>query len=328
MRDSRSSCRGLSIAALCDRYETFSRSYYRRADGEPTTEARDIVLSFRELRAIYGDLDAESMTLSALKLVRQAMIERGLCRKLVNQRIGRVKRLFRWAAEEGLIPPDVAGRLILLSGLKIGRSRAHDHPPRRPVPREHIEPVLRHVAPPVAAMIVLQYLTGMRPGEAIVMRGADIDRPRQPWIYRPPSHKSAWRGHPKEIYLGPHSQRVLAPFLERPPEAFLFSPAESMAWWAEREPMVARLLNGHRARRARDRYRVTSYDRAIELGCQRAGVPRWTAGQLRHSAATWIERELGLEAASATLGHRLLETTQVYAHGKCALARKVAEERG
>jgi integrase len=38
--------------------------------------------------------------------------------------------------------------------------------------------VLPNVSPPVAAMIQLQQLTGMRAGEVVIMRPQDIDRSR------------------------------------------------------------------------------------------------------------------------------------------------------
>jgi integrase len=39
----------------------------------------------------------------------------------------------------------------------------------------------------------------------------------------------------------------------------------------------------------------------------------WNPHQLRHSAATRIRREFGLDAAQVVLGHRTLAVTQVYA---------------
>ena len=48
------------------------------------------------------------------------------------------------------------------------------------------------------------------------------------------------RGRPAEARascpLGPRAQAVLKPFLDRDPEAFLFSPKESEAWRLEHRP--------------------------------------------------------------------------------------------
>ena len=43
---------------------------------------------------------------------------------------------------------------------------------------------------PVAAMIKLQRMAGMRPGSVVIMRGGDITRLGGAWEYRPATHKT------------------------------------------------------------------------------------------------------------------------------------------
>ncbi len=62
------------------------------------------------------------------------------------------------------------------------------------------------------------------------MRLADLDRSGDVWIYRPVHHKTAYRGVAKEILLGPRCQGILEPFISRPDDAYLFSPAEAEDW--------------------------------------------------------------------------------------------------
>ena len=48
---------------------------------------------------------------------------------------------------------------------------------------------------------------------------------------------------------------------------------------------------------------------------------RWSPNQLRHSAATFLRKEFGIEAARVILGHRSAAVTEVYAepdHKKAA----------
>ena len=85
-------------------------------------------------------------------------------------------------------------------------------------------------------MIMLQRLSGMRAGEMVIMRPCDIDTSGDIWIYEPSDHKGRWRGHRKQIPLGPEAQRILQPFLNRDPQAFLFSPQEAEAWRLEHRP--------------------------------------------------------------------------------------------
>src|SRR5262249_13007101 len=84
-------------------------------------------------------------------------------------------------------------------------------------------------------MIQLQRLTGMRPGEVVIMRALDVDMTGKIWLYRPGSdrgangaHKTAWRGHDRVVAIGPQAQEVIREFLKPNVGAYLFSPTEAM----------------------------------------------------------------------------------------------------
>ncbi len=62
-----------------------------------------------------------------------------------------------------------------------------------------------------------------------------------------------------------------------------------------------------------DRYSVKSYHHAIGYGCLRTGIPSWHPNQLRHSAATSLRKQFGLDAARVILGHSSPVVTEVYA---------------
>jgi hypothetical protein len=70
-------------------------------------EFENTVYSFKPLRKLYGHTSAEHFGPKALKLVRQVMIDDGFARKVINQRIGRIKRLFKFAVAEELLSPTV-----------------------------------------------------------------------------------------------------------------------------------------------------------------------------------------------------------------------------
>ena len=57
-------------------------------------------------------------------------------------------------------------------------------------------------------------------------------------------------------------------------------------------------------------------------------MPHWTPNQIRHTAATVIEDEHGLDAARASLGHRSPDITKTYAAADLAIATRVAAKRG
>ena len=78
-------------------------------------------------------------------------------------------------------------------------------------------------------------------------------------------------------------------------------------------------------RKPRDQYDVTSYRRAIRRAGVRTKVPVWRPNQFRHNAATYLRAEYGLDVAKAVLGHRRIETTQIYAEADQAGAMQGIE---
>jgi integrase len=218
-------------------------------------------------------------------------------------------------------------------------------------------------------MVQLQLLTGMRPGELVILRAIDLDTAGKVWLYRPGSdqgaegaHKTAHRGHRRIIPIGPRGQEILRRYLKPDLYAHLFSPWEVVErLHADRrqrrktkvQPSQARRTRKrHPRRKPRDRYSVASYGRAIAravlaanttktcetckgrkpedccAACQSAAVPHWHPHQLRHTKATEIRREAGLDAARAVLGHRSPVMTEVYAELDMAKAAEVMERLG
>ena len=56
--------------------------------------------------------------------------------------------------------------------------------------------------------------------------------------------------------------------------------------------------------------------------------PSGRPNQLRHSAATEIRKQFGLEAAQVTLGHSQADVTQIYAERDLTLAAEVMRKIG
>ena len=117
-----------------------------------------------------------------LKAVRQAMVDAGLNRRVINHRVGRVVRVFKWAVAEELVPVATLQALKAVPGLQKGRSSAPEPEAVRPVDDEHVRAVLPHLLPEVAAMVELQRLTAMRPGETCGLRPRDLDRSGAVWL--------------------------------------------------------------------------------------------------------------------------------------------------
>ncbi len=323
----------LSVAALVVKYDDFAKSYYVK-NGVATDERYAIKAAVGPLVQLYGDSPANEFSPKKLKAVRDQIIADGrkgkgkrktregepLTRKYINYRIACLVRIFKWAVEEELVPVTVYQSLKAVAALRRGRvTRVLESVAVKPVPDEHIPPVLKVVSPQIGTMIQLQLLTGMRPDEVTIMRPCDIDCTSDIWVYRPYTHKTEHHSIDKLILLGPKAKALLSPWLVRDPAAYLFSPKE--VWemkLANRrrntKPTRSRKRKRrHPARPPRDHYNDEGYCQAVERACKRAGVPKWTPGRLRHNAGTKVRAEFGAEAAQLVLGHQNLSTTEIYA---------------
>jgi integrase len=287
---------------------------------------------------LYSRISVHEFRPLALKAVRQRMIDSGLCRTLINRRVNRIRRVFKWGVENELVTAAALHALQAVAPLKQGRTPAPESKPVRPVSDDHAAAVLPHVAPQVVAMIQLQQLTGMRPGEVVIIRPCDINRSGDVWVYLPAKHKTKYRGHAREVYLGPKAQGILDPWLNRDLTSYCFSPAEAEA---ERNAIRRRnrktpmtpsqskrrpATNSKRVKR--DRYDRDSYRRAIEYGIKKSGAPHWHPHQLRHSCGTRLRREYGLDIAQVILGHRNAAVTEIYAEADRAKAVAAATASG
>ena len=111
--------------------------------------------------------------------------------------------------------------LRTLAGLRRGRTEARESEPVKPVDPAHVETTLPHLNRHTRAMVELQRLTGMRPGEVSELWPGRVDRVSDPWLYRPTYHKTAHHGKERVIPLGPRARGVLVAFLHgnNPPPA-------------------------------------------------------------------------------------------------------------
>ncbi len=175
------------------------------------------------MRELYGTTSAAAFGPRSLATVRQRMVSAGLCRTLVNKRIDRVKRVFKWAASEELVPVTVYQSLRTLAGLRAGRTEARESEPVKPVEAEHVNATLPRLGRHARTMVELQRVTGMRPGEVCRLTLAEVDRSRDVWVYRPTQHKTRHHGRERLVPFGPKARAILTEFLRGdcpPPDGF------------------------------------------------------------------------------------------------------------
>jgi len=294
----------LTIGALAVMYVGHCREFYRK-NGKVTSEVGCVQQALKPLIKLYSSTLASQFSPLCLKRVRDEMIRKNWVRTSINRHIFRIRKMFKWALSvEALTSPDVLEMLRAVDGLQKNRSDAAESKPVRAVKRAVVEAVESHISPVLWAMIRLQLLTGMRPGEVRLMKLKDIDRSGEIWEYRPSEHKLEHKGIERVIFIGAEGQKALLPYLKADPERYLFETRSGRPF-------------------AKD-----GYCREIARACERAKVDHWSPNQLRHTAATDIRKQFGLEASRVILGHSSAETTLVYAERDQETAKAVIRQIG
>jgi site-specific recombinase XerD len=282
-----------TIDTLIQAYLAHCDVYY--ANSKPSVA--NIERALTPLHSRFGKRPMDTFGPRLLREVREDLIQSGFSRKVINARVQTIVRMFKWAVAEELVPATIYEALRAVEGLRIGRTSAPEGPGRRPVPWEHVEPILPHVAREVAAMLVIQAESGGRPGEIVQMRMSDLDRTSKVWTYKPRRHKTQHLGKTRLVPLFQPAQGALLPFLQRvpplEPDDYVFSPqrAESARSQVRRQNRKTRVQPSQLAREAlplqertrapRDGYDVNTYARAVRRGIEAAN-----AALLREQLAT------------------------------------------
>lgn len=352
-----------TVVEVIARYWEFAEKRY--AGQRPTLLNIRRALSL--LRQLFGPLPVSQFGPKALRTFQRALVDLPadrlangaskrsgpLARKTVNYHAGVVKRMFKWAKNEELIPGEVFDALRDVPWLRAGETKARETKRVRPVPDATVEETLPFLPEVVADMIRVQRLCGMRPAEVCMMTPRDLDTSGPAWKYVPRHHKTEIHGKDRVVLIGPKAQAVLSKYLRaddwiRPLDAPMFSPreAEDQRRAMKRARRKTRVQPSQQNRRLRfpksapgERYDTASYRRALAWGCDAAfphptlsTIPRtkrtpeqerelrawkaerrWGPNRLRHARATEVRREHGLDAAQVLLGHSRVTTTQVYA---------------
>jgi integrase len=337
----------LTIDELALLYLKHAETYYVKS-GEPTSETDCIRAALRLLIAFAGPIRCREFgprqfrefrdSLVALPDKRFAEGTRTLSRQYINKVLRKVVRAFKWAAREELVPVTVWQALTTVEGLKRGRSPAREASRITVVDDTVVEKTLPELPPPVAAMVRLQRLTGMRPGEVCGLRPCDVSLGTDGiWTYRPERHKTEHHDRERIVFIGPQGQDVLRPYLERDPDAFCFSPKESAAWYLERkranrkskvQPSQLDRSKPEPLKTPGDYYDEGSYRKCVQAACDRAKVKPWAPNRLRHLAATVIRASAGIEGTRVILGHASAVTSEIYAEKDYTAARSIVAKIG
>lgn len=347
---------GPTMADICLAYLDHAAKYYPTGNEYANLEA-----AIRPISRLYATLPANQFGPTEFRTVREWFLStpiefktskkrkpesenkkppRFRSRKTINEQMNRLLRIMKWAVAQGMIPVSVHQTLKCIDPLKRGRTEARETKAIKAVSASVIEATLPHLTQVLSDMVQFQQLVGCRPGELVRITPAMVNRSEEVWTIELAEHKNAYRGKARTLYIGPKAQAILKPYLLRGTDDACFSPQES-----ERQ----RLDTNHAARttplscgnrpgtnrvsRKPRRAPGTSFTtgtfaRAILYACKRGKLDHWHPNQLRHSAATAIRKQFGLEAAQLILGHSGADITQIYAERDATKAIEVARRIG
>ncbi|MBP3955606.1 hypothetical protein J8F10_09965 [Gemmata sp. G18] len=182
----------ITIAEVILAFHNFAVHHYLDPEGQPTKELLVIRYALRPLRELYGTSPATEFGPLKLKAVRQRMIDTKLSRALINRRVSVIKRLFKWAASEELIPASIFDGLRTVAGLERGRTAAREADPVEPIDDATVDATIPFLPHHVQVIIELMRCTGMRPSEVCKMTLNQIERTSEAWTYKPQRHKTRW----------------------------------------------------------------------------------------------------------------------------------------
>lgn len=295
---------------------------YRKAD-KPTSSVHLFAIACRVTREMFGHVRCREFGPVRLRQVREKFVERGVSRRTANRYANLLVQVFRWGTSRELVPVATWQALTSVEPLKATETTARDTKPVRVVSDADVDKTLPHCSATIKAMIQFQRFTGCRPSEVCSLRWADVDRTADIWLYKPPGHKLEHLGIGRTICIGPKAQETLAPFLQRPSEAFVFDPREAVKARreADHKARVTPISQGNRPGTNRRRkpnrtpggqYTTASYRRAVQRAAELAKVDPWGPNRLRHNVATEARKIIGLEASQVILGHTSRATTEAH----------------
>lgn len=287
----------------------------------------------------YGRMEASKFTAIHLRALREELINpvndpdrkkkrRPLVVKSINERCDIIVKMFRYLASMDMIPPTPAQKCAMLDHLKASHPGVKVSKQVEPVPRADVEKTIVYLNRSTAAIVKLMLLTGARPGEICCLRQCDFNTTGDMWKVTLKQHKTAHKGKVRTLVFGKEAQEILRPFfLLRKPDEPLFSPKDH---WEERHENATtpRRVNQADTPRISDRvvgdvYDTTALRKAITRAAKKAGVTPWHPHQVRHTRASELREQFGIEAAVACLGHSTVRATEIYAKVNEAAVEKI-----
>ena len=275
---------GLPVCVAVGKFLDHAKEYYQ--GGHEVENLRSTLRVFIEY---YEWIPITEVGPLKIMDMMQALAKKEVSRYRINRLLSHIKRLMDWLVSRELIGSEKLAAIKSVKSLKAGRTSAKEMIPVAAVKIEVVEQTLKNIRKPLCDMIQIQLLTAMRPNEVCNLNFAEIDQAKAVWVYSPAKHKTSYRGHKRQILIGPEAQALLRPysFLDKDKPIFYTTKEEA--------------------------FTAGTYGRAILEHNKANGITHWMPNQLRHAAATRLVKEFGWESARLILGHKSFNITAIYA---------------
>ncbi|GHT28891.1 integrase [Planctomycetales bacterium] len=260
---------------------------------------------------------------------KRSLIEQGYAKSQVKRYIKVVKQVFSWAAtpryDEGtwdILPTMVSASLIAeMKMIKVtDADNCRENPLRLDVAYEYIQAVMDYVSPIIEAMMRVQYLTGMRPGEVCTMKVGDIKKTKaefgnhyrlwdgENWLYVAAEHKTKKYIGERQFAIAMEEQEILEPYLAgKSASDFVFSKTSKRGFGKP--------------------FTTDEYGRYIKRTIEKYELEKFTAHQIKHSAVSDTSEKHNRDKARALAGHTSETMTARYDHSDDKKLFAMARER-
>jgi hypothetical protein len=141
---------GFSVTKLVIAYLNHAEAFYGSGSRGEYANCRH---ALKPLGKRFAGIPAEKFGPKMLKQWQVELAAKKQARPYINAQCSKIKRAFRWAASEELIPVTVYQGLCTVPGLRANRSEAAEPAGRKPVPWGDVEPVLLELNSVVADMV-------------------------------------------------------------------------------------------------------------------------------------------------------------------------------
>lgn len=326
----------MSLGELGSKYTAWAQRNHTK------NEAKNKRLFVEHVLNHVGDIYWSEFGTAQYMQLQEALIAEGRTRRRINVICSGVRTWLKWCYLQNLIGRQLHHDFKDVPHVRRDQGGVKESRKIKGIHWDKVQPVLDYMSPVVAAMVTVQFWSGMRPGEVCAMRFGELkfDDP-DAWMYLPEAHKNSWRDHDLIKGIGRIGQQAMSPFLDRceDDDDYVFRPIYAMEWRAylaeeasSREDRACKVFPSEvKAREHRKQtrraiwqdtlcpcYGANSYGQAVTYAFEKAerqnvSLEVWSPGRLRHGIATMLRQAGRMQDAKTLLGHKHISTTEIYA---------------